>query len=161
MEIKADSDGRRFSRFGAADSDAVSVCLISRKSIANPGTRYNARGLNGVGGAGNEIESELITWWEDGQAGVGRFSTLLCRRGTVPVNWKHELHSSVSQPKIVISEAPYDGRIHVRPATSTHHVPMCVTLCQFRFLARASALEAFRHDDMARCFLVGRRGRVL
>lgn len=96
-------------RFGAADADAVSVCLISRKSIANPGTRYNARGLNGVGGVGNEIESELITWWEDGHAGIGRFSTLLCRRGTVPVCWKHELHSSVSQPKIVLSDTPYEG----------------------------------------------------
>ena len=38
---------------GAGSS--IWVALLSRKSIANPGTRYNARGLNEVAGAGNEV----------------------------------------------------------------------------------------------------------
>ena len=39
---------------------AISLALITRKSIANPGTRYNARGLNDIAGAGNELESEQV-----------------------------------------------------------------------------------------------------
>jgi hypothetical protein len=43
----------------------VTLCLLSRKSNLNPGTRYHARGLNEKGGVGNEIECELLMFHED------------------------------------------------------------------------------------------------
>jgi hypothetical protein len=97
-------------------SGTISLALITRKSIANPGTRYNARGLNDIAGAGNELESEQLVWAPAavavGEAGVisrEAFLSHLWRRGTVPVHWRHEFTSSVTNPKIVISERPYDG----------------------------------------------------
>jgi hypothetical protein len=98
----------------------ISLAIITRKSIANPGTRYNSRGLNEIAGAGNELESEQIVWApvseapgaaaaESGGSDREAFSSHLWRRGTVPVHWRHELTSSVTAPKIVISENAYDG----------------------------------------------------
>jgi len=90
----------------------VGLALISRKSIANPGTRYNARGLNKAAGAGNEIESEQIFWVSPikGDGSIeDQWSSHIWRRGTVPVHWRHELTSSVTAPKIVIGSSPYEG----------------------------------------------------
>ncbi|KAJ1481922.1 SacI homology domain-containing protein [Baffinella frigidus] len=88
----------------------VAVALISRKNISNPGTRYNARGLNDVAGAGNEMESEQIVWGATlaGGVPVEKWSATMWRRGTVPVHWRHELQSSVTAPKIVIADRPFE-----------------------------------------------------
>ncbi|KAL4449511.1 hypothetical protein ABPG77_007155 [Micractinium sp. CCAP 211/92] len=48
-----------------------SMCLISRRSRRHPGTRYIARGLNGLAGPGNEIECELVTWTHPEQRHLG------------------------------------------------------------------------------------------
>ena len=105
------------SRCIACNGGNISLAVITRKSIANPGTRYNARGLNDVAGAGNELESEQIVWLPSepgaasGSAGVQGevFSTYLWRRGTVPVHWRHEMTSTLTAPKMVINENPYVG----------------------------------------------------
>jgi len=104
------------SRTMSCTGGTFSLALITRKSIANPGTRYNSRGLNDIAGAGNELESEQLVWApaaSDAASSPGSTREAFCshiwRRGTVPVHWRHELTSSVTAPKIFISERPYDG----------------------------------------------------
>ena len=48
------------------DKAGVTMCLISRKHIGNPGTRFYARGLNEAGWPGNEIECDLLMWTKGG-----------------------------------------------------------------------------------------------
>ncbi|KNC50170.1 SAC domain-containing protein 9 [Thecamonas trahens ATCC 50062] len=112
----------------------VSLGLITKKSCLNPGTRYNARGLNDLGEPGNEMECELIMWWradisegegegggkekegaEDGASGSTvaapdfEFYSFCWRRGTVPVRFSNELKSSVAigQAAMIIGDEPY------------------------------------------------------
>lgn len=71
----------------------VTLGLVNRKSCVNPGTRYNARGLNTEGGPGNEMECELLLWM--GAKHV-QWSSFVWRRGTVPVWFRTELKSAAS-----------------------------------------------------------------
>ena len=88
------------------------ICLFTRKSRINPGTRYTARGLNKEGGPGNECECEFLMWkenLEDPLADV-EWMSYVWRRGTVPVWWKTTLKTSVSGPGIQIrAENPFQG----------------------------------------------------
>ena len=63
----------------------VNLAIICRKSCLNPGTRYNARGLNDKSSPGNEYEAEQILWRS--YEGNIMFSTYVWRRGTVPIHW--------------------------------------------------------------------------
>ena len=47
---------------GISVASSVCIALITRKSSLHPGTRFLARGLNHIGGAGNECECELMIW---------------------------------------------------------------------------------------------------
>lgn len=87
------------------------MCLITRKSNVNPGTRYYARGLNEKGGVGNEIECELLMFYKDDQkADTTKWCTFIWRRGTVPVWWRSELKSQVTtESDIVIRENPFES----------------------------------------------------
>lgn len=90
----------------------INVCLFTRKSRINPGTRYTARGLNHEGGPGNECECEFIMWKgipDDPLADI-EWMSYVWRRGTVPLWWKTTLKSSVSGPGIVIrQDNPFQG----------------------------------------------------
>jgi hypothetical protein len=85
------------------DGERIYICLITRKSRINPGTRYTARGLNEEGGPGNECECEFIMWkfipsspLPSVQTGTVFWYSYCWRRGTVPLWWKTTLKSSVS-----------------------------------------------------------------
>ena len=93
------------------------MSLISRKSVLNPGTRYNARGLSRKDASpGNEIESDLILWTVVRHADargaetrvVNRWGSCTWRRGTVPIHWKHTLGSSIGQAQIQIRNSPFE-----------------------------------------------------
>ena len=88
------------------------VCLITRKSRINPGTRYTARGLNQEGGPGNECECEFIIWCQEqgNPHSPVEWTSYQWRRGTVPVWWQATLKSPVSEPGIQVrAENPFEG----------------------------------------------------
>ena len=60
----------------------MTLCIIARKSMVHPGTRFIARGLNKDGGAGNEVEVEQIVWTGDQSV---RWNTCVWQRGIVPL----------------------------------------------------------------------------
>jgi SacI homology domain len=110
-------------------TDDCCVALVTRKSRKNPGTRYFARGLNGNASPGNECECELLMWKEtvsfDGAAASSSvaadgdrvplasssidWASYVWRRGTVPLWWRTELRTSVSEPEVMIRDKPYEG----------------------------------------------------
>ena len=90
-------------------SKEIQICLFTRKSRINPGTRYTARGLNKEGGPGNECECELLVWFQENAKQV-QWMSYVWRRGTVPVWWRTTLKSSVSGPEIEVrADDPFQG----------------------------------------------------
>eukprot|EP00760_Papus_ankaliazontas_P037077 PhM_4_TR8422/c0_g1_i2/m.103626 len=74
--------------------------IILRREILNPATRHLGRGLNNLAGAGNEAEMEVIMWtlrdetYDPSAAEqhlVVSWSSVLYRRGTVPLRWRTEV----------------------------------------------------------------------
>eukprot|EP01060_Flectonema_neradi_P011380 TRINITY_DN18465_c0_g1_i1.p1 TRINITY_DN18465_c0_g1~~TRINITY_DN18465_c0_g1_i1.p1 ORF type:complete len:1226 (+),score=201.02 TRINITY_DN18465_c0_g1_i1:75-3752(+) len=68
------------------------VTLISKKSQYHPGSRYSARGLDDNSNPANEVECQLIVWF-DADDGETKYATYSWRRGTVPLKWSSELTS--------------------------------------------------------------------
>ena len=81
--------------------------MICKRSSYNPGTRYNARGLNHKASPGNEYEVEQLLWKT--VQGVVHWSRSVWRRGTVPIHWRSEVNSAVADADIVISDKPYEN----------------------------------------------------
>ena len=71
----------------------TNITYILKRSAANPGTRFNARGVNSTGDPANECECELIFTNGD--------ETTACawRRGSIPLRWKTTIFSPASQVK--------------------------------------------------------------
>lgn len=88
-------------------SNTVHIGMICKRSSLNPGTRYNARGLNHKASPGNEYEVEQLVWKT--VQGVVQWSRNVWRRGTVPIHWRSEMNSAVADADIVISEKPYEN----------------------------------------------------
>ncbi|KAK2964542.1 putative SacI homology domain containing protein [Blattamonas nauphoetae] len=95
----------------------IFLSVISRKSSLNPGTRYQARGLNEFGGAGNEMECEVIVWLVDKsfppqpssipQPPTGynvSFASYVFFRGTIPILWKTSVDSFFTQAKVDVDK---------------------------------------------------------
>lgn len=113
----------------------VTVCMLTRKLAGNPGTRYNARGLNSSGVPGNEMECEIIVWTppevvsqtsasatdattttSTTSATTGetkttqrRWASFVFRRGTVPVWWRSEPRAVGESAIAVRAESPFEG----------------------------------------------------
>lgn len=84
--------------------DGISLCLIAKKCSENPGTRYNARGMNARNSPGNELECELIVWTRT------RWARYAWRRGTVPIWWRSEPPKGVGDSDIIVRDNdPYAG----------------------------------------------------
>lgn len=64
-------------------SEVVKLTIVTVREGAHGGTRYNARGLDADGHAGNEVQSEIII-----ESNSGKLWSYCMRRGTVPVRWK-------------------------------------------------------------------------
>lgn len=87
----------------------VTACLITRKSVKNPGVRFFARGLNSIGGVGNEMECELILWTGMDGNKVD-WNSFVWRRGTVPIHWSSQLKSQVvRESEVIIRDKPYEN----------------------------------------------------
>lgn len=61
------------------------VAFIVRRSVLNPFTRLESRGLNEDGAPGNEVECELIFFKQNNE-----FATNVWRRGSIPLKWKSQ-----------------------------------------------------------------------
>eukprot|EP00906_Rhabdomonas_costata_P021446 RCo031140 len=88
------------------------VSMVVRKSCLNPGTRFNARGLNANFAPGNEYECELVVWTQADLRGPDTeveqlqkfaWASYVWRRGTVPLRWASKL-SGVSEDVEVFDE---------------------------------------------------------
>jgi hypothetical protein len=96
------------------------LTLVARRGRLHPGTRYIARGLNDGASAspGNEVECEQLVYRLHGRVGAGApaeqpaqaWSSVLWRRGTVPIHWGQEIRSTVGEAEMYVSAAaPYAG----------------------------------------------------
>lgn len=63
-------------------NNPTNVIYFVRRSSANPGTRYNSRGLDENGNPGNEVECDLCFIRENA------FYVNTWSRGSVPIKWK-------------------------------------------------------------------------
>ena len=61
----------------------LTVTLISRRSFAMAGTRYNARGLDENGNVANYVETELLISFDNSRFLFSHLQT----RGSVPLFW--------------------------------------------------------------------------
>ncbi|KAG2375030.1 hypothetical protein C9374_010034 [Naegleria lovaniensis] len=111
---------------GGDNSGSINLAIICRKSCLNPGTRYNARGLNDKSSPGNEYESEQIMWRV--YNGTVMFSTFVWRRGTVPIHWRSEINNAVQDANIVISDRPYENIdiYYKRIVERYHNLPITI-----------------------------------
>lgn len=95
-----------------SNGQKYTLALLARRSCLHPGMRYIARGLNGLGSPGNEIECEQVVWTQPASLDTPlKWSSYVWRRGTVPIWWGVELKSGgVGEATIVIpSPTPYQG----------------------------------------------------
>lgn len=82
----------------------ISLCLVAKKCADNPGTRYNARGMNARNSPGNELECELVVWTQS------RWARYAWRRGTVPIWWHSEPPKGVGDSDIIVRDNnTYEG----------------------------------------------------
>ncbi|KAJ7535717.1 hypothetical protein O6H91_12G043500 [Diphasiastrum complanatum] len=105
------ADSRKFTD---AKGKLATMALTARRSRFHPGTRYLARGLNAAYSTGNEVECEQLVWLCGIPFGRAlRYSTYVWRRGTVPIWWKAEIKSAISDADIHVSTTePYKGAVH-------------------------------------------------
>jgi hypothetical protein len=61
----------------------VTITLISRRSFAMAGTRYNVRGLDENGNVANYVETELLIIYDNSRFIFSHIQN----RGSVPVFW--------------------------------------------------------------------------
>jgi hypothetical protein len=77
----------------------ISIILLARRSRHFAGTRYLKRGVADTGKAANDVETEQII--EDENMGVGKFSSFVQYRGSIPVFWSQETSATLPKPPIV------------------------------------------------------------
>ncbi|GLD92775.1 hypothetical protein PINS_up001354 [Pythium insidiosum] len=79
----------------------VSMTLLARRSRHYAGTRYLKRGVADTGMTANDVETEQIV--EDENMGVGKFSSYVQYRGSIPVFWSQETSATLPKPPIVLN----------------------------------------------------------
>ena len=88
--------------FAVFNSSHVSLALISRRSCERAGTRYNCRGIDGLGQVANFVETEQVMVVEN------EVFSYLQVRGSVPVYWEQTgitAHLSLTKSHELSSEA--------------------------------------------------------
>ncbi|KAK2954665.1 putative Polyphosphoinositide phosphatase [Blattamonas nauphoetae] len=133
------------------EKPTIFLSIISRKSSLNPGTRYQARGLNEFGGAGNEMECEVIAWLVDKPLVRDTsktppesessdfnvyFTSYIFFRGTIPILWKAGVDSFFTQAKV-----------DVEKNASFEHVPLYWERARLRYSHFASCALPPKPDD--------------
>ena len=112
----------------AIDTAHLNFALITKKSCLNPGTRFNARGLNEQNSPGNEMECEMVLWTDNPSEKTMRWASHAWRRGTVPLWWKSEPKKTVGDPEITVRrEKPYQGcDVYFSNLSETYGNPICI-----------------------------------
>ncbi|KJH43495.1 hypothetical protein DICVIV_10475 [Dictyocaulus viviparus] len=84
----------------------LSLTLIGRRSAKYAGTRFLKRGANEKGCVANDVETEQILWDVSSSPNfnLGRFSSFVQRRGSVPLRWSQDpaTRGVVGKPLILI-----------------------------------------------------------
>lgn len=113
-------------RYKYVPEAGATLSLITRKSNGNPGTRFNARGINDAGAPGNEIECDLVLWTKPA-GGVSRWCSHVWRRGTVPLWWSSAAPKGMGDPTITVrSRNPYEGcEKYVSSLSGKFGQPLC------------------------------------
>ncbi|CCI50050.1 unnamed protein product [Albugo candida] len=88
---------RKCSMFGRL----LSIVLVARRSRHFAGTRYLKRGIADTGKVANDVEIEQII--EDESIGMGKFSSFVQHRGSIPVFWSQETSATLPKPPIVLN----------------------------------------------------------
>lgn len=87
----------------------VTISLITKRSSYNPGTRYIGRGLNTLNSPGNEYEYEIVVYKTKEKDNCVNWSSVIGRRGTVPIRWRSELVSQFADAQIFLENDPFKG----------------------------------------------------
>ncbi|XP_063610918.1 polyphosphoinositide phosphatase-like [Penaeus indicus] len=77
------------------------LTLIARRSCRYAGTRFLKRGANFEGDVANEVETEQLVW--DAHVTslqVGRFTSFVQIRGSIPSHWSQDVSKMVPKPPI-------------------------------------------------------------
>lgn len=84
----------------------LSLTLIGRRSAEYAGTRFLKRGANQDGSVANDVETEQILWDVSSSPNfsLGRFSSFVQRRGSVPLRWSQDpaTRGVVGKPLILV-----------------------------------------------------------
>lgn len=96
-------------------SNVLSVHIISRRLIQAAGTRYNKRGLNDDGFAGNFVETEqVVTNLTLSSKIKPMVSSFVQVRGSVPMYWYQNAAYFITKPPIIINKEVDPDRISSR-----------------------------------------------
>lgn len=82
---------------------SVYVTLIARRSSKYAGTRFLKRGANFEGDVANEVETEQMVH-DSGVSclNLGRFTSFVQMRGSIPGHWKQDMGKMVGKPAITV-----------------------------------------------------------
>ncbi|XGW20591.1 hypothetical protein V3C99_003965 [Haemonchus contortus] len=84
----------------------LSLTLIGRRSAEYAGTRFLKRGANQKGSVANDVETEQVLWDVSSSPNfsLGRFSSFVQRRGSVPLRWSQDpaTRGVVGKPLILV-----------------------------------------------------------
>ncbi|KAL6730656.1 hypothetical protein Aduo_001611 [Ancylostoma duodenale] len=84
----------------------LSLTLIGRRSSEYAGTRFLKRGANLQGSVANDVETEQVLWDVSSSPNfrLGRFSSFVQRRGSVPLRWSQDpaTRGVVGKPLILV-----------------------------------------------------------
>lgn len=85
---------------------AIYLTLIARRSKKYAGTRFLKRGSNMSGDVANEVETEQIVHDSSVSAlKLGRFTSFVQMRGSVPGYWKQDVSKMVPKPLIMLNNS--------------------------------------------------------
>ncbi|XP_035223764.1 polyphosphoinositide phosphatase-like isoform X2 [Stegodyphus dumicola] len=85
---------------------SVYLTLIARRSQKFAGTRFLKRGANDKGDVANEVETEQIVFDSTiSSLNVGRFTSFVQMRGSIPSQWSQDVSKMVPKPPITLDIA--------------------------------------------------------
>lgn len=107
---------------------SISIILISRRSCKFAGTRFLKRGANFRGQVANEVEIEQIVCDPTTSSlDIGRFTSFVQLRGSVPLFWSQDLTKVVGKPPIqmdLVDPFAVVPALHFRELRSTYGSPI-------------------------------------
>ncbi|KAI9120557.1 hypothetical protein K1719_007590 [Acacia pycnantha] len=106
-----------------------SISLISRRSRYFAGTRYLKRGANDLGKVANDVETEQIILDEEAGTYMGKMSSVVQMRGSIPLFWSQETSGLNPKPDIVLqrNDPTYEAtRLHFEDLAERYGYPITI-----------------------------------